>query len=225
MTNSRTIRNLKLLTALLLVALAVSVYFNLTSTESKEICMDYDAERMSTLDADLIHTMTRGYRSNHLKYIETETGTIAPKDAYSIWFDLPTLKKYLYHIEKKSKMSDTELGVRFYYAAYPANEDEMGTFKDLKDTTGKVAFPEYSGLHTLVLIPTFTDGDGNNVDFNPLDDTTFKEGFSKNSKYAFGSTSPLPDDTAALSATPSRDMGARNHGTLSPPKSTTGFGF
>ena len=122
-------------------------------------------------------------------------------------------------------MSDAKLGVRFYYAAYPENKVEMEKYKDLKDASGEVTSPEYSGLHTLVLIPTVADEDGNNVDFNPLDSLTFKNGFSQDSKYAFGSPSTLPDDTAALSATPSRDMGARNHGTLSPPKSTTGFGF
>jgi hypothetical protein len=213
----------QLLTTALISATAGALITYYFISSSASICMDYSADHMSTLDADLIHTMTRGYRKYQLKYIETETGTIAPKDAYSIWFDLVTLKKYLYHIEKNSKMSDSKLGVRFYYASYPETEKEMEGFKDLKDTSDKLISPDYHGLHTLVMIPTVKVGD-NDIDFNPLDSSTFVDGLSQNPIYAFGSPSTLPDDTAALTAT-SRDMGARNHGTLSPPKAAIGFGF
>jgi hypothetical protein len=216
----------RLLTTALISATAgalITYYFISSSTS---ICMDYSADNMSTLDADLIHTMTRGYKKNQLSYIQTELGTIAPIDASAIWFDLVTLKKYLYHIEKKSKIDDSKLGVRFYYASYPKSTDSMAVFRDLRDASGHhLISPEYKGLHTLVMIPTVKDSVGNDIDFNPLDSSTFKEGFSQKSQYTFGSTSTLPDDTAALSATPSRDMGARNHGYLTPPKAAVGLGF
>lgn len=203
-----------------------------SAESSSAICMDYDSEGMSTLDADLIHTMTQGYRNNQLNYIQSKSGTIAPQDAYSIWFDLKTLKKYLYHIEKNAKkgdasiVDDSKLGIRIYYAVYPdSTVIEKNKFKDLDFLKSNPKYAGYNGLHTLIMIPTITDADGEEVDFNPLDKTTFKEGFYKNSKYSFNSPSMLPDDTAALSASPSRSMGGKNHGTLYPPGSLTGLGF
>lgn len=241
------LRTLKLIIAGLLVAIMLLLFFNplakTTTTEpstiptaevpinsNKSICMDYEAEKMSTLDADLIHVMTQDYMTHQLNYIQTNGTTIAPKDARSIWFDLVTLKKYLYHIEKNSKkvngtITEKDLGVRIYYATYP-DKVGMKTFDDLKDSSGALLFPEYEGLHTLVMIPTIADASGNNLDFNPLDDSTFTNGFYQDSKYAYHAGVNIPNnETAALSGSVSRGMGARNHGTLSPPNSTLGLGF
>lgn len=185
---------------------------------------------MSTLDADLIHTMTQDYVSHQLSYIQTNGTTIAPTDARSIWFDLVTLKKYLYHIEKNSKnvdgtINEKDLGVRIYYATYP-DKVKMKTFSDLKDSSDELLFPEYEGLHTLVMIPTITDKDGKVYDFNPLDKDTYTKGFFQDSKYSYQAGVNIPNnETAALSGSVSRSMGARNHGTLAPPDSTFGFGF
>lgn len=195
----------------------------------KRVCMDYDAQNMSTLDADLIHVMTQGYKNNQLDYIQSKSGTIAPSDAKAIWFDLETLKRYLYHIEKKSQkvdgtITDKKLGVRFYYATYPSKDTiEKYGFKDLMDGSGNLLFSNYEGLHTLVMIPTITIGD-KILDFNPLDDSTFKEGFSEKSNYAYRPGQNIPNNqTAALSGT--RDMSGQNHGTLYPPGPTLGMGF
>ncbi len=197
--------------------------------DSKEICMDYDAKNMSTLDADLIHVMTQGYETNQLDYIQSKSGTIAPSDAKAIWFDLETLKRYLYHIEKKSQkvdgtITDKNLGVRFYYATYPSKDTIMKyDFKDLKDPSGNLLFSDYEGLHTLVMIPTITIGD-KILDFNPLDESTFREGFSQKSNYAYRPGQNIPNNqTGALAGT--RDMSGQNHGTLYPPGPTLGMGF
>lgn len=201
-----------------------------TST-STDVCMDYSGDQMSTLDADLIHFMTKSYRDNQLTYIQTKQGTIAPTDAYSIWFDLPTLKKFLYHIEKisqkfDSSITDTQLGVRFYYATYPKTEEyEKYNFTDLIGRKGNSLFPSYNGLHTLVMVPTL---EKNNLkfDFNPLDESTFVKGFSEDTKYAYNSKYNIPNNqTAALSGSTQRDMGSKNHGILYPPTSTVGLGF
>ncbi|WP_298393618.1 hypothetical protein [Flavobacterium sp.] len=197
--------------------------------DSQNICMDYDAQKMSTLDADLIHVMTKGYKYNQLEYIQSKSGTIAPKDANAIWFDLETLKKYLYHIEKKSKnvdgtLTDKNLGVRFYYSTYPSNDTvQKYDFKDLKDSSGNLLFKDYEGLHTLVMIPTITIGD-QILDFNPLDESTFREGFSQKSNYAYRPGENIPNNqTGALAGT--RDMSGQNHGTLYPPGPAVGMGF
>ncbi len=202
-----------------------------TPPSTTSICMDYDSERMSTLDADLIHTMVQGYRTHQLDYIQSKFGSIAPTDAYSIWFDLETLKKYLYHIEKNAKrvdatITDKKLGVRFYYAAYPDSTTiEKDRFRDLDFMKSDAKYKKYNGLHTLVMIPTITGAGGKELDFNPLDADTFTKGFYQDSKYALNSTSTLPDDTAALTGTPSRSMGGKNHGTLAPPENIVGLGF
>jgi len=197
--------------------------------DSKNICMDYDAQNMSTLDADLIHVMTQGYEKNQLDYIQSKSGTIAPSDAKAIWFDLETLKRYLYHIEKKSQkvdgtITDKKLGVRFYYSTYPSKDTIMKyDFKDLKDPSGNLLFSDYEGLHTLVMIPTITIGD-KILDFNPLDESTFREGFSQKSNYAYRPGQNIPNNqTGALAGT--RDMSGQNHGTLYPPGPTLGMGF
>lgn len=223
-----------LLTAIISVGATYLIMQNSTpetpSETSKSICMDYDNDNMSTLDADLVHTMTGDYKTNQLNYIETATGTKAPKDAYSIWFDLETLKKFLYHIETISKKNENtiakeDLGVRIYYASYP-NKEIMKNFPDLDVSRGNPAIVNYNGLHTLVMIPTLLR-DGVDVDFNPLDEATYTNGLSKIEKYGLNHPSSIPNNTAALvgTSTTSRDTSARNHGILCPPGVTTGFGF
>ncbi len=221
------IRTLRLTIAGLLVALLLSLYFNpfgSNMTTTKNICMDYDNVNMNTLDADLIHLMSNEYKNNQLNYIQSKNGTIAPTDANAIWFDLVTLKKFLYHIESKSKIEDNKLGIRFYYATYP-DVNAMKNYRDLQDANGNLLFPNYEGLHTLVMIPTITI-DGKIVDFNPLDESTYGKGLAADPKYSDHDGTNIPNNqTAALSGTVMRDISGQNHGTLSPPDLLFGKGF
>jgi hypothetical protein len=200
---------------------------------TKEICMKYDDEDMSTLDADLVHTMTKEYINSQWEYINSNSNFISKhssitEDARSIWFDLKTLKKYLYHIENESRKVDStikedKLGIRIYYGVYP-NKEEIKKFPDIFDTSKDRDFTDYSGLHTLVMIPTISIED-KILDFNPLDDETYKIGLYKVEKYMYNNGTPIPNNnTMGLFGT-SRDIAGQNHGTLYPPGPATGMGF
>ncbi len=85
------------------------------------LCSDYSSENINKLKVNLIHNMTKGYKDNQLASIKRSQ----KDDAHSIWFDLETLKKFIYHIEYKSSLMNRgikELGLRFYYSRYPAQE-------------------------------------------------------------------------------------------------------
>lgn len=110
----------------------------------------------STLPTALVQSLVDNYRDNQLTYINENLGV---DDAHSIWFDLPTLKSFIQDIEEQAKIidpnvTDTDLGVRFYYAAYPEEPQEPVP-------------TDYGKRHTLVLIPTKKE---ENVvcDFNPF---------------------------------------------------------
>lgn len=225
--------------ALLLVSVAFGAYvYNyppITTTpvpNEGSVCLDYENESMSTLDVDLIHQMTENYRANQWTFINTNPRSKTKNDAYSIWFDIETLKKFLYHIEKTTKDRDesvrnTQLGVRIYYAAYPETE-AMNKFPDLSPTEANPEIADYASLHTLIMIPTITTPDGAMLDYNPLDPETYKSGLSKIEKYDKNNPSSIPNYTAALSGvmTDARRTGARNHGLLYPPTgANTALGF
>lgn len=150
------------------------------------------SEQPSTLPVEYIQNLVDNYRNNQLSVINDTMNMI---DSHSIQFDLPTLKKFISDIEnlaetENPEITDADLGIRFYYAAYPE--------------TPESSVPEdYALRHTLVLIPTINkeiEGEIFNCDFNPL------ENDEENKKTAL-----MP--TRALNAL------AQNHGSLAPPSS------
>ncbi len=197
------------------------------------ICMDYDNIAPATLTTGLIKSMVTKYDDTQLDYIQTATGTVVPADARAIWFDLETLKKFLYHLEHNvdknyAEGANKKLGVRIYYSAYP-DAKKMDAFMAQQDDPTYQFDPAYANLHTLIMIPTITGKDGQNFDFNPLDKTTY-DGFSANNTRSL-TTNPAYS-TLSLSATREttnlnspNHTSARNHGMLSPPGMTMGFGF
>lgn len=146
----------------------------------------------NSLNVNFIKAAVAQYRNNQLKCTADHLGM---KDAHSIWFDLPTLKKFIADVEslaqtEDSSVADADLGVRMYYAAYPENFGNT----DVKE--------EYHKCHTLIMIPTRKDsssGQEIHRDFNPLEN--------------------LSDQRLALATT---DAMAQNHGSLSPPNSCDG---
>lgn len=228
----------------LLVAIAsvVITYFIMQPTtdpvspvpneNSKAICMDYDSSDISMLDADLVHTMTKEYINNQWMYINSNSNfdsklSTTTEDARSIWFDLKTLKKYLYHIENETRKADAKieeenLGIRIYYGVYPS-VDQIKKFPDVFDTSKDRDFTKYSGLHTLVMIPTVTI-EKEILDFNPLDTMTYKGGLYKIDKYGYNNGGSIPNSTMALFGS-SRATVGQNHGTLYPPGPAVGMGF
>ncbi|WP_184469337.1 hypothetical protein [Pedobacter sp. AK013] len=172
--------------------------------------------RPSTMDPATIQQMVDGYRNNHLAAINKLLGI---SDAHSVSFGLKTLKKFIADIEFFTKkvnprIADGALGIRFYYAAYP-KENEWNNFEDEK-AIGK----NYAQKHTLVMIPTLKkkggDGSYQDYDFNPLDRSTFpiKEREKEQPITLMAMSSDSTDSQ-------SREVMAQNHGQLIPPAEAT----
>ena len=109
----------------------------------------------NVIPTEVIQSQVDNYRNNQLLAINE---TLVMDDANAIWFDMLTLKKFIADIEKEASDIDPEvrtedLGIRFYYAAYPEEPQEP--------------IPaDYARRHTLIMVPTKKE-DGLNYDFNP----------------------------------------------------------
>lgn len=159
----------------------------------------------NTMNCELIQTLVDNYRKNHLVSIKDKLGI---DDAHSIHFDLATLKKFISDIEDETKknnpgVTDEDLGIRFYYAAYPKAED----WAIMANTPISV---EYAERHTLVMIPTMKmeDEEGMllNYDINPLDSDTYNINSNRKAIALNGNTG-----LSSLEAL------SQNHGNLVPP--------
>lgn len=108
--------------------------------DTTSVCLDYNQYHYSSLKTGLVRDMVEIYRRNQLKSIESASVNPVPNDAYSIWFDLDTIKKFIYHIERGVQQSGTtnrKLGLRLYYAAYPEKTTwNNATYKDLSGFLG-----------------------------------------------------------------------------------------
>ncbi|KQT20622.1 hypothetical protein ASG22_16750 [Chryseobacterium sp. Leaf405] len=154
----------------------------------------------NTMTYEFIQTLIDNYRKNQMISINKDLGI---QDAHSIHFDLSTLKKFISDIENETQktnpnISEKDLGIRFYYAAYPkADEWNM-----MQNTPIGV---EYAERHTLVMVPTMKMADENgeilSYDFN-LSNASGKGEFMA---------------MAAKKETNTGDCLAQNHGSLSPP--------
>ncbi len=105
---------------------------------------------------DIVEQMINNYRDNQQKAISNGLGI---NDANACWFDLERLKDYICHLEAQVDQAQCgnlkSLGLRFYYAAHNTTPPLYG----VPDS--------YVGKHTLIIIPTYRDQGGNNVDFDP----------------------------------------------------------
>lgn len=110
----------------------------------------------NTLPVDFIQNLVDNYRNNQLSCINQ---SIKIDDAHSVWFDLPALKSFIAEIEAQAQIinpnvQSNDLGIRFYYAAYPENPAQPVP-------------SNYAKRHTLVMIPT-KEEEGLHYDFNPF---------------------------------------------------------
>ncbi|MBP6039276.1 MAG: hypothetical protein KA523_03640 [Flavobacterium sp.] len=193
-------------------------------TNDNNICADYSNESINELDVKLIHNMVDNYKNKQLTYINAGMNA---EDAHSIWFDLKTLKKFVYQLEYQAKKNEAtatidKLGVRIYYAAYP-DVDNMRKYSDIDWFLGDSIRKRYHELHTLVMIPTINTNNGD-VDFNPTDKSTFNKNGLKNNIDKYGNNSSLT--TFGITGTLRTNSidprtGAQNHGTLIPPGNPT----
>jgi hypothetical protein len=164
-----------------------------------------------TMSNSLIQALINNYRQNHLSAINTALGI---EDAHSIWFDLPKLKNFIANIEAEAAKvnpaaSAEDLGVRFYYSAYPKEEN----WSIMESHPVPI---EYAGRHTLVMVPTLKKanetGEIIDYDFNPFQSAEGKSlALSNKSAKNMGE-----DDDTGL---------GENNGILVPPKSPLGQSF
>lgn len=237
-----TTQQLKLIIAGLLLALAGTIYYysmqQADEIVDNSICMDYNQYQPSTLKTGLVGDMVSIYRANQLAY--TKSSRLAMDDSYSIWFDLDTIKKFIYHIEKGVEQNaaagtTNQLGLRFYYASYP--EKSKWSDPAYADLSGFVSDPkkqQYEMKHTLVLLPTIHVA-GEELDFNPFNPATYTTGIPKYTKPTSENQEPVEIDTSPAAAvevfaitgsnTATDRSTARNHGMLCPPGNITGLGF
>ena len=244
--------NSNLKNGLLVAGTALATYFGVTysnksapvnalaQTETRgetTICMDYQGDAPATLTTDLIKSMVNKYQDNQLNYIQSAPSTEVPSDARAIWFDIETLKSFLYHVEHNAannpeQSRDRKLGIRIYYAAYPNNK-EMEKFAQSQTDPTFGFNPAFEHHHTLVMIPTISNKEGQNLDFNPLDEKTYdgfvnmkEKGSYLQNNYetlSIGISADPAVQGAAASAT-GANM-ARNHGQLFPPMIDSSMGF
>ncbi|RZT00167.1 hypothetical protein [Aquimarina brevivitae] len=222
-----------MITTILLITVSIGfaayVYFNPPQNLSfiqnpNVITMNYSREAMSDLQVNLVHDMTNGYKQYQLDYIKKAM----KDDAYSIWFDLETIKKFVYHVEinaKNNGVSSRDLGLRIYYSRYPEMETWQHQYTDLADFLNDPETTKYQERHTLVMIPTINK-EGVQMDFNPKDDRTYTEKMELFPEYqATSTTRSIPALTITIGNGGPNNTPGQNHGSLIPPADDTGESF
>jgi len=103
------------------------------------------------------------------------------------------------------ELPTANLGLRFYYAAYP----DAQAWTNQENVLLQETIPVYEKLHTLIVLPT-TEINGDNYDFNPLDPATY-------------SGNPPTEQTQVMVS--KSTITVKNHGFLVPPSTATGEWF
>ena len=185
-------RNLKLIIAVLLLALVFSIFYRSfdESVNKNEICMDFSSEQESKLTNGLVGDMINLYRVKQWNSIKGSSTSPMVTDANTIWFELDSIKKFIYTIEKKVKNNpgteNSKLGLRIYYAAYPEKSKwDLDEYKDLRVFRGNPITEQYEKMHTLVMLPTIQTAGGSIKDINLFDVSTFVSFIFKNFKPQF----------------------------------------
>jgi hypothetical protein len=173
--------------------------------------------------------MVREYGKNQATNIDSlmrnKLSTPSFRDSRFLTWPLDTIKKFISIIEKQTMsvplLNDNgrvikrcDLGIKFYYSAYPGLVKGM----DVEKT--------YKGRHTLIMVPTYLrSSDSIYVEFSPFHfignkPMLFSEILSMESKSTKGDY-PKGDKTAAAFLMMDVDDGdvGKNTGTLCPPPS------
>jgi hypothetical protein len=132
--------------------------------------------------------LIENYAQNHWTTLNNDCPSILQNPAYPnvqdsrcVWFSLADLQNFISEFQQSGSVA--QLGVRIYFGEY-SNEASPNGPHDA----------QYSGLHTLLMLPTLLGADGYNHDFDPA---TGSSDFSK-----------------------SVTICALNHGTMTPPPFT-----
>lgn len=162
-----------------LLSLVAAVYFGIRAFDKtcKPVvdnsrcsdCMDYNnvGTASGKLDMNLVKTMAYNYQTS-----------VSDSATRSVWFDLSTLKRFIWQIEHLSCKCPDSLGVRVYFAKYPVDYAWTNIFtNDLQSFRSSVVAKynptnnqknPYQHINTIFMVPTIWDGT-KNVDFDPAD--------------------------------------------------------
>ncbi len=155
------------------------------------------------LPIQLIENLVDYYKTHQLYSIENSVKFPMAFDATAALFSLEQLKDFIATIEeevaKHPKTPVNNIGIRFYYAAYPETSNWHGENYEALETVDT----EYAKLHTLIAVPTM-EIDGISYDFDPSDVNTYQ------------GQKPTGKGIAIM---------AENHGVLFPPGPKVGLWF
>ncbi len=177
-------------------------------------CKDYtNSPTSGRISWHFAQTIAENYKTDRSKsQVWVNQKPTDSSDARTIWFSLETLKQFIWSIEKSncSNACNDSLGIRIYYARYPAFTDPLW------GTVGLTPVKRYANHHTVFMVPTYWDKQYNtHFDFEP--------GGGKCRK-GFDTTSGKR--TLLLFGGIAEDAGdAQNHGNLIPPDDDKGLAF
>lgn len=156
----------------------------------------------NTMTLELVEQMVKNYKDKQYQSIIDNKDNPMTFDAQSVRFTLNSLKNFIQTIEDEVALHPEfdlqNLGIRFYYAAYP-DSTSWGDSPGLNDVP-----PGFEKLHTLIAIPSAENSEGSEFDFDPFDVATYN-----GKKPTDGSLTIM----------------AENHGPLTPPGSSSGLWF
>jgi hypothetical protein len=206
-----------------------------------DVCINFDQYEPSQLTVGLVKDMVEKYRGNQLMAIQGSGAMSSLQDAHSVWFELDTLKKFIYHLEQGMRnngiTSSNNVGLRIYYAAYPAKGLWNSTgYEPLRGFLGNTVTEQYENRHTVVIVPTLKMGANNdNTDFNPANPTTYSNDglkglFLRTLRTENGNIEAVRRVafqalTGSSESSSSSNINVRNHGQLIPPASNEGEAF
>jgi hypothetical protein len=231
----------KLITIAATVLITSGIFYSCSLLKSLEeaeqngfICNNYENYPVNEMDKQTVLSMVRNYYQNQYRAINytVRSGSTSDKlvtfpdninvDSRAVFFNLDTLKRLIYYIEKAARKFTTVqkeyLGVNIFFGSYP---------KDMEMSKGGY---NYTNRHTLVFIPAIFNNDvGKARDFdlnNSLNGTNVLDPLYIDSSFLNNpALTTIPGMTvmkvmgASVTGT-STNMNSQNHGTATPPPPT-----
>jgi uncharacterized protein YxeA len=224
----------KILIAVLSVSLISVIFYSCSLLNALDevqkngfVCTNYSTAPVNEMDKTQVLEMIRNYHNNQYNAINASSfgfngnipSTISiKKDSRAAFFNIDTLKRLIYYIEKASEKfspaNRQNLGINIYFASYTALTQMQKHGYD------------YTNRHTLIFIPSIFDNSTKTArDFdlkhslsgiNVIDPKYIDSAFLNNPGITsiFG-LMPLGDPIVG-----SNNMSSQNHGTLIPPPPT-----
>ncbi len=159
-------KNVLIFTNLLTLGILGWFYFNGNISLNKmqvpdcntctNICSDYTGKPINKLEVGMLSYIFNNYKNN-VGRTPLTTANIANPDASNIWFNLDSLKRFIWNIESNTcgktcgvNREKLQLGIRIYFARYPKSSI-MSSYKDLNSQQ----LFKFENCHTLFMVPTY----------------------------------------------------------------------